>query len=642
MRIDVKLFPMFLFFTFLLTDISLANSHNLKTLLKNYADESKLSKKTKKDTSGALYLYTREMLDKMQAKNLRDVLKTIPHVNLYQNVVNIPTISIASYGELPSGAVRIFINDHDMTSTAYGSGFLNWGDMNIEYIDHIEIYKGTSSIRFGSETAPIVIKLYTKLASREVGAKIRAMADDKGSTIFNVYDAKIINDNLSYFIYGNFRNINNDKYHKNYQNENYTYNRDHNNYNLYANVAYGKWLFETGVMNKKSDGFIDIGYHQTPSGSDMNVKHKYFQLSKTFSNDYKINISIDNIEQSRNSIDPNGLNVKGILATDYSANTKDNIYSITIDKTVSLGGNDSLFFGGFYKYKTINASGNLLNDKNSSIYYSNAIKNSIDYYAVYAEERHKFNQNISFISSFKQEYHKYEKDMNSFNKLNYKFVLRYKNSKFLSRVSYAKSFIPVQLYQVIYPLSVPYRVNSNISISNNSILLFVNKYNFNRGYINFILGKTYIKNPIVYNPNSSSGYVNMYGFTSKNEFLELTYHYDFDSSNNFDLTFYDSNNNISKMPSPQYGVVGKIFNSYNKIDFYNELVYKSSYKSFGIKLKNSYDWTSAIKYHASEDFSIGIRGENILNRGLKQAYRGIPYPIPVVEQKFWLNLEYLF
>ena len=82
--------------------------------------------------------------------------------------------------------------------------------------------------------------------------------------------------------------------------------------------------------------------------------------------------------------------------------------------------------------------------------------------------------------------------------------------------------------------------------------------------------------------------------------------------------------------------------SNNKFDLYNELVYKSPYKSFGIEIKDSYDWTSAIKYHFSKDLSIGVRGENILKKGLKQAYRGISYPIALVEQKFWLNIEYLF
>ncbi len=639
---NVKLLFIFLLSIFLYSGIAKADEYSLQSLLKNYKKESKLSKKTKKNVSGLLYLYTREMLDKMQAKNLRDVLKTIPHINLYLNSINIPTISISSYDEFPPSAVRIIINDHDMTSTTYGSGFLNWGDMNIEYIDHIEIYKGTSSIKFGSETAPIVIKLYTKLASREVGSKIRVMADDKGSSIINLYNANVVNDDLSYFVYGSFRDMKYDKYHKNYQDKIYTYDKDSKDYNFYANVMYDKWLFESGAMSKKSGGFIDVGYHQTPNGSDMDVTHKYIQLSKTFSNGYKINISIDDIEQSRNSIDPNGLNVYGIFATNYYAHTHDNIYSFTLDKTLSLGDKDTLLLGGFYKYKTMDIGGNMFNDKNSSIYYNDTIKNSMDYYALYAEETHEFTKNISFISLLKQEYHIYKKDINSFKKFCYKLALQYKNSKFLSRISYVRSFLPIQLYQIIYPLSVPYSINKNISIPENDMLLFTNEYKLNNGYIKFILSQTSIKNPIIYNPYSSYGYTNLFDYISKNKYLELTYHHNFDSDNNFELTYYSSNSNSSTIYSPKYGITGRVFNSYGKFDFYNEIVYKSSYKAFGIKLDNSYDWTSAIKYHINKDLSIGVRGENILNKGLKQAYYGVSYPIPVVEQKFWLNVEYLF
>ncbi len=637
-----ELFFISLFSIFFFVGIAKADDHNLQILLKKYVKESKLSKKTKKDVSGLLYLYTREMLDKMQAKNLRDVLKTVPQINLYLNLINIPTISISSYGEFPSGAVRILINDHDISSTTYGSGFLNWGDIDLDYIDHIEIYKGTSSIRFGSEIAHIVIKLYTKLASREVGSKIRVMVDGKGSSILNLYNANVINDDLSYFIFGNLRDINNDKHYKQFMGKRYVYDRDNKEYNFYTNVEYHKWLFEIGAMNKKSGGFIDVGLFQTPNGSNMNVKHKYFQLSKTFLNNYKVKVSVDSIEQSRNSIDPNLLNVHGIFVTNYSSQAKDDIYSFTLDKMTYLGDKDTLLLGGFYKYKTMNIKGDMFNSKNSSIFYNNKIKNSIKYYALYGEYTHKFSKNISFITLAKQEYQRYQKDIKGFDKLYYKFALEYKDSKFLSRLSYTKSFVPVQPYQIVYPLRVPYKVNSKISIPDNEIILFTNRYKFDNSYIKFVLGRTTAKNPIFYNPINPDGYANIYGFKSRNRIFELSYHYDFDGDNNFDITFHDSKSNLPKLFSPKYGVIARVFNSFDKFDLYNELVYKSPYKSFGIEIKDSYDWTSAIKYHFSKDLSIGVRGENILKKGLKQAYRGISYPIALVEQKFWLNIEYLF
>jgi iron complex outermembrane receptor protein len=86
----------------------------------------------------------------------------------------------------------------------------------------------------------------------------------------------------------------------------------------------------------------------------------------------------------------------------------------------------------------------------------------------------------------------------------------------------------------------------------------------------------------------------------------------------------------------------KLFSKYRKFDIYNEFTYKSAYDYVGLEMDPSYDYTASVKYHYTKDLSLGLRGENIFNSGYKQAYRGLDYAIPVVDQKLWFNLEYLF
>ena len=219
-------------------DVAMAN------LLNKYQAESDLSNQTKRENSGILYLYTREDLERMQAKNLQDVLKTVPGFNLYKNKYNFSLLSVASNRTIPMTAVRIFINDHDMSSVAFGSAFLLWDDMNIEYIDHIEVYKDTSSVEFGDETAVTVIKLYTKRADREEGSKLRVMADQKGSSILDFYTASAVNDNLSYFAYAAASNLKKDIYHKEFASQNYNLKSNLQDYNIYSNIVYKDWFFE--------------------------------------------------------------------------------------------------------------------------------------------------------------------------------------------------------------------------------------------------------------------------------------------------------------------------------------------------------------------------------------------------------------
>ena len=49
---------------------------DMDNLLKEFSQKSDLSSKTKNENSGHLIIYTRNDLDKMQAKSLKDVLKS--------------------------------------------------------------------------------------------------------------------------------------------------------------------------------------------------------------------------------------------------------------------------------------------------------------------------------------------------------------------------------------------------------------------------------------------------------------------------------------------------------------------------------------------------------------------------------------
>jgi iron complex outermembrane receptor protein len=68
----------------------------------------------------------------------------------------------------------------------------------------------------------------------------------------------------------------------------------------------------------------------------------------------------------------------------------------------------------------------------------------------------------------------------------------------------------------------------------------------------------------------------------------------------------------------------------------------SDYDYAGIHVSAAVDYTAAVKYHVTDDFSIGIRGENLFDSGFEQAYIGFPRSVPVYDRKVWINLEYLF
>ncbi|MCF6200950.1 MAG: TonB-dependent receptor plug domain-containing protein, partial [Hydrogenimonas sp.] len=170
------------------TTLSFAQE-NIESLLKAYKVESDLSKITKSEAAGFLDIYTREELEKMQAYTLMDVLKlfTIPNITRSSN--NISQFTKPTFPVMPPFAIRLYVNDHDMTSSSFGSAMMLWSDVPIEFIDHIEVYKSASSVEFGNESGTVIIKLYTKNPEREEGGKVRVMADQRGSLNSDAYFA---------------------------------------------------------------------------------------------------------------------------------------------------------------------------------------------------------------------------------------------------------------------------------------------------------------------------------------------------------------------------------------------------------------------------------------------------------------------
>jgi len=130
-----------------------------------------------------------------------DVLKlfTIPNITRTSN--NISQFTKPTFPVMPPFAIRLYVNDHDMTSASFGSALTLWSDMPVEYIDHIEVYKSASSVEFGNEPGSVIIKLYTKKPEREEGGKARLIADQRGSTEADLYYAHTTREGLSYFFF---------------------------------------------------------------------------------------------------------------------------------------------------------------------------------------------------------------------------------------------------------------------------------------------------------------------------------------------------------------------------------------------------------------------------------------------------------
>jgi len=636
--------------TFFLASL-LSAQESMENLLQQYKEENKLSKITKRETAGLLELYTRDELEKMQAHNLLDVFKTIPGLILTKDSLGINSFKKHKMNDIPDAAARLYINDHDMTSASFGSAFLIWSDMPIEYVDHIEVYKATSSIEFGNEVASLVIKVYTKSAQREEGGKIKLMASDNGGYDTNLYYGQALENGLSYFVYGNKDNLKNGDYKHSYNGNNYTIDDSKKSYTLFANLLYKEWTLDIGFYNKETGAYTGPGLYKTPSGGGVQSKHFYAHLTKEFANEFRLQFAYDHVENDGRYIDENGMLIsdpdsptQGVwFSNDSHIVFKDNIYSLILDKKFYFQ-KHTLLVGTFYKYKQFEDDAFIRANQNYTLpldEYTKKVyaKNSLALSSLYLEDNYKYDDSLHFVFSVKGDFYRYDKEVKSQNKYIAR-IAAIKNIDVFQIKAYAtRSYIPATFVQLYNDSDIPVKVNPDLEYPTLDIYSASLRYKKERHILEGLVTYSSVKNSIVY--DATFGYQNSSEQTRVTSW-ELLYKYIYNADNKLYLNYASSINSIDLDEAPGYSIGVRLFNKYKKLDIYNELTIRGSYTYAGVEEGRSYDYTAALKYHLSQDISIGVRGDNIFNSGYKQLYKGYNEAIAITPQRFWLNFEALF
>jgi len=189
----------FLFFLFIAATIASADS-SIDNLLANIEEKCDLSLKTKQENGGVIYIFTRHDLDVMQVKHLRDILKSTS-IGYKENRYSI--VDPMGMGNVPflSGSIRIFIDNQEVTSALYGSGLVVLGDMDMSFVDHIEIYTQSPTYEFSTESTIMLVKLYSRSVLKDSGTKVALSIGSLRNTQVSAYRAAEIDEDWSYFAY---------------------------------------------------------------------------------------------------------------------------------------------------------------------------------------------------------------------------------------------------------------------------------------------------------------------------------------------------------------------------------------------------------------------------------------------------------
>lgn len=634
-----------LLLTACVTSTLFAHEIDLDNLLDDFANENDLSNTTKVEKSGTMQLvvYTREDLDRLHYQSLKDILNMQRFFTYRESrfglsdLVKSEPMRVGKAGTL----VKVYIDDFELSTLQYDTASHILGNIELNFVNHVEVYQGPPSFEISTKASLMVIKLYTKNPQRDSGNKIGVLSDNYGSysTFFHTANA---DDDLKYFLYMSKSDFQREVI----KNGDTDLSRDEARKHLMGTFDYNENKIHLQYIEKKKDGFLTNSWDATPTKDDMeqsflNVGYKRDFLedkSATFKINYtKTTDTVDFMDDNILPIASQLLSLKlGTLVGVYGEQYKseDEVLSFSFNKKIALK-KHTIFAGINHTAKKLT---DIQNDYITSFgnIESNNNLTKQNLYSIYVQDAYKLTQNNTLLLALKL-----EKENNSF----------YNNETLLtSRMShtYETDNFTFMTYYTKMPVNkISYLFNNktiNKNLENEYITLsgHETKYkseNFDISY-NIMDFKLY-----------KMIYVNENGFYNSEKqykiiFNSLRYNYIFNDKHSLMLDLWRQDINMQEESLKYYteGLSVRFLNTFNKITFANEFVFLKT-DEMSIKDQNEWQYNLGITYKYTKDLTFFVKGENIFdNRAGYQYlnYKNESEAIDSIEERYSFGMEYTF
>jgi len=615
----------------LLFTLSLSFAQSIDTLLDTYAKESELSQKTKNESAGNLIVYTRDDLERMQVESLKDILKSLRLFAYTENRFKQPDILNQDPISYYSSGIRIYLNETELVTALTGSGFSLFGDMEMDFIDHVEIYQGFPSFDFGIEPATVVVRLYTKSAEHDEGGRVKANLSTNGAHKENAYYTNI-QDGISYFIYANHTDDKRDSY--NYDNE--ILKQDTQTNRFYGSVGIKNHSAHFHFMNINGDAFLGPMLSNVPK--DTYKKSQYINLATNsqFQNDslfLDLSYVQTNFEYSAEYDSGKYADIHGniIPISSYAQLANETVFTASLKKKWNLESN-ALTVGAQYRYKKFDISDFYIDgtlNPNIQTYNKEML------YSIFLQDLITVNDNnLISLSVMNQEFVR-NGDVNNKNTLQLRFGYIYSNEEWVSKTFISSQEFPTEPYALIQ--------NKNLEeVAATSFLQEVS-YQTSQTLSKIVLGYGRNDNMLLYSSSSglqsSSIDAQLY-----NAILEFTYNFNKKDKLELQANYWHIESPESKDadPTEHISYMVRMLNTVSHFDIFNEFIVNTGYSN----VDTGYNYSLGVKYNVNKDFHISFKGENIFDTALDADFYTLPPSpkiiVPAIERRFTFGMEYLF
>lgn len=619
-----------------------AQSLNIDNLLNEIAKKTDLSSKTKLENGGISYIYTREDLRRMQAHNLKDVLKsTYPFGYSENNFGLSDPYNMGTPVPFLSSSLKIYIDNQEVSSGLYGSGVIIYGDMDIDFVDHIEVYASNPTLEFSTEPAQAIIKLYSKVAQKDSGSKVTLGTSSYGAKRASFYNTKELDNGWSYFGYIS----GDDNKRKKYHNRGSSLSKDVKNIHIFGTYYNANNHIMIDGITQKRDSFIAQSIFATPKDSTINIKYMHLGYDGNINNWYFLS-TLDRHDANSNFEDSLKTTIQGInfafgknLPYQLSTKSTSEVYTFGIKNKLHFA-KDKLTTGVKYRYKHFVYDQLVYNDIPLPTFGNTHQITS----TAFMENQYFFRPNQIFTAGVSYSKVTNNNSPQNDNLLIYRLGYTFTNEKWVSKTlfSHIESSLDPYLINSIY-LQNPYKKTPKEKL--NAIVQDI-RYEVDSNAYEIILAYAKAQNRLIVNSAGS-----LYPNPQQTAFNGISFRYtkNYGENNKLEITteFNKMYNVIPSKDIKHYRCYLKSFNSFGKFDIFNELLYsRNSWDDI-----NSFDYDATVIYHINRDLSISLKGTNLLNKAHKMSYMKLnpstlqvdtPLEISPIDRKVMLNAEWTF
>ncbi len=626
---------------FLFLTVLKADDLDIDDLLKNIETKTDLSTKTKLANSGVTIVYTRDELTRLQVHNLKDILKVMDPIGYSENAYGIPDPYNASTTvPFMSSSIRIYIDNQEMTSGVFGSGFAIYGNMDIDFVDHIEVYYGNPTYQFSTEPAFLIMKLYSKIAKKDEGSKISLNSGSYGNKGVTFYNSQELDD-WSYLVYGSGQ----DDKSKRYKSGTTTLSRDKEKSHLFASFYKPNHKILVDAIKEKGDGFIGASIDATPIQNDLKYDSLHIgydgkkdNLSFLFTYDYSMMET--NFLDDPALISSNPLNITTSLESKIVSNT----YTTGVKYKKRLE-KHKIITGLTYRLKQYEYPFLIRNDE--EIETGNDLYQSLT--TTFIEDQYSLKLNSIITAGVNYTKVKNKDSVQQDDLYMYRLGHTYTTNKWTFKT--INSHIETSLEPYLVNSSI-YMVDANKKYdkTKQDILMEDILYQINKIRYEAIFSYIVTANQLL--PDDYTGLLDTYDKDIIVKSFVGKYKIHYNKNDIFEMIFGATNtSNIPEIDTlEQYDVILKSIITINRYDIFNEIAscVDTQDKEY------FYNYSAGVIYHYTPDLAISLKAQNIFDKASETKYsrytqtldssikRDTPIEASSIDQSVTLRMEYTF